>query len=403
MRLSTFQIHQQASQQLQSLGSQAAQTQEQISHGKRIVRPSDDPVGAARVVSIDQALVEREQFVQNIAAVDAQLAQEDTVLGQVVDIIHRVQELAIAAGSGVRTPEDQQLIATEIEARYGELMAMANTQTPAGQYLFSGFKGAVKPFQEATHGVSYQGDNGQRFVQIGRNQMVASNDTGSDVFMNVAAAAVRAEIMSVHSADVDTAEVKIVDQAAVNEFYPHQVVVEFDDSGSGLTFTARREADGRLLPGLENIPYTPGAPIKLDGMEVTLQGIPASGDVVVVGTTQRTSVFDIVKNLTRGLQDGDALGTDAVQGILDTAVKELSNALESVSLTRSKLGVRFSDLDTAQNLHEDFSLQLNSMKSAIKDLDFAEAVSDLAYQSFVLEAAQQSFVRINGLSLFNRL
>ena len=43
------------------------------------------------------------------------------------------------------------------------------------------------------------------------------------------------------------------------------------------------------------------------------------------------------------------------------------------------------------------------IKSKIEDLDFAEAVSDLAYESFVLEAAQQSFVRINGLSLFNRL
>ena len=67
------------------------------------------------------------------------------------------------------------------------------------------------------------------------------------------------------------------------------------------------------------------------------------------------------------------------------------------------LGARFNSLEAAKDLHNDVILQLDTLRSGIEDLDFAEAVSDLAFQSFVLEAAQQSFLRINRLSLFDRL
>ena len=89
--------------------------------------------------------------------------------------------------------------------------------------------------------------------------------------------------------------------------------------------------------------------------------------------------------------------------LIDDTIVGLNNATDVILRTRADIGARFNSLSAATSIHDDIMLQLESVRSSVEDLDFAEAVSDLAYQSFVLEAAQQSFLRINGLSLFNRL
>ena len=185
MRISTFQIHEQASQQIQTLGAQAAATQAKISNGKRLTQPGDDPVGAARLVSLKQAMGAREQYLKNADAADSALALEESVLKQVTELLHRVQELTLAAGSGVQTPEDRVFIASEVEARFEELIALANTKNASGQYIFSGFKSQKMPFQRSSEGVQYHGDEGQRRVDIERGQTVRMNDSGNKVFMAV--------------------------------------------------------------------------------------------------------------------------------------------------------------------------------------------------------------------------
>ncbi|MEE4284142.1 MAG: flagellar hook-associated protein FlgL [Pseudomonadales bacterium] len=407
MRVSSFQIHTQASEQLQTLGAQTALTQQQIGEGKKLVRPGDDPVGAARVIGIKQELGARDQFVRNTDAADVQLSLEESTLAQVTELIQRVQELTLQAGSGVQTQQDRAYIAAEISARFDELMSLANSRNSSGQYLFSGFKGAVEPFSSNGNEVVYQGDAGQRKVQIDRGQFVAINDSGEKLFMQVPIDAVGAGVASVSSETAGISDVRIVDRSLAETLFPDKVVIEFNspaDAGGVANYTVKRQSDQRPLEGLVNIPFDASVELSVSGVAFAIQGTPVEGDQFIIETTRQQSLFQTVKGIADGLVEVDAAtDPEAFRNLIDTTIAGLEGATDVMLEARADIGARFNSLTAAKNLHEDVSLQLQTVRSSIEDLDFAKAISDLAYQSFVLEAAQQSFVRINNLSLFNRL
>jgi flagellar hook-associated protein 3 FlgL len=411
MRISSFEIHRQASNQLQQLGADVARTQQQISSGKRIVDPSDDPVGAARAVELKQALGVRNQYLANANAADNALSLEDSILAQVSNLINRVQELTIQAGSGVQTQEDRGYIAAEIESRFAELVSLVNTRDSDGQYVFAGFKSDTVPFQVNGDSITYNGDSGQRGIQIDQGQVVSLNDPGDRIFMRVDSANVHASVKPVlvdpDSNNAAAGSVKVIDAALAEDFYPDRLVVEFrppEEAGGVPNYSVLRMSDQRPIEGLVNIPFASGAPIQSQGLAFTINGNPVEGDRFVIETTRQQGLLDTVRRIATGLNEVDAVSQpDEFRGLIDTTIEGLQNGLNNILEARAELGARLNTMDATRNLHEDVSLQLREVLSGIEDLDFAEAVSDLSYQSFILEAAQQSFVRINGLSLFNVL
>ena len=407
MRISSFQIHNQAASQIQTLANQAAQTQQQISSGKRLVTPSDDPIGAARVIGLNQEIRAREQYIKNAESADVQLALEDSVLSQVSELIHRVSELTLQAGSGIRTAEDREFLASEIEARFEELLTLANTRNAAGQFLFSGFKGQTPPFEKNGLEVQYLGDEGIREVQIDRNQYLQLSDSGQKIFMDIVAPNANVELVVDTAATAGLSGLTIVDQELVDEFYPEELVIEFRpeaEAGGVPNFTVSRASDGRPIDGLVNVVYTGKAEVTASGLSFRIDGVAQEGDKFVIATNNKQSLFDTVGSIAQGLKDVSAeTEPEAFQTLIDRTLAGLNAATSSISRTRADIGARFNSIESARSLHDDVNLQLQEVKSSVEDLDFAEAVSELSYQSFVLEAAQQSFLRIRDLSLFNRL
>lgn len=85
------------------------------------------------------------------------------------------------------------------------------------------------------------------------------------------------------------------------------------------------------------------------------------------------------------------------------SITEIDNALDNVLGTQSRIGSRLNTIDREEQVNASYSLQLETTRSSVRDLDVAQAASDLSRQSAVLEAAQLSFIKIQGLSLFNYL
>ena len=407
MRVSTYQVHTQAAQQLQTLGAQAAQTQSQIAEGRRLVSPSDDPIGAARVIRINQELAAREQFLQNADAAELQLGLSESVLSQMEDLLQRLQELTLQAGAGIQTAADRSFIAAEINGRFEELMSLANTRNSAGEYIFSGFKGGVQPFVQGDNGIEFLGDEGERQVEVNRGQLVSINDSGAEIFMKVPSRQIQVNLSASNSVDGELRNLTVTDQAAVAELFPDKLIVEFrpPSEAAGFTnYTVRRASDNRPLEGAINVPLLSNGSVEVSGLSFNISGSPQVGDSFVVETTDKKSIFATVQDLAAGLLEIDPT-VDAAKydSLINDSIVGLENATNGLLLARSSIGARFNTITASRDLHEDLSLQLKAVRSDIEDLDFSEAVSDLAYQSFVLEAAQQSFIRINGLSLFDRL
>jgi flagellar hook-associated protein 3 FlgL len=411
MRISTFEIHRHAASQLQALGAEVSRTQQQISSGKRIVDPSDDPVGAARAIELKQAIGVREQYLDNANAADNALSLEDTILAQITSVIHRVQELTIQSGSGVQTAADRQFLSSEIESRFEELVSLVNTRGADGQYVFAGFKSDTPPFEVNGDNVTYNGDHGQRQIQIDQGQMVKLNDSGGRLFMQVDSIKVNASainyLVEPENANASAVGVNVVDQDLVDAFHPDKLVVEFRplaEGGGVPNYTVIRQSDQRPVDGLVNIPFASGAPILSQGIAFKVSGEPTVGDRFVIETNQHQGLLNTVRQIASGLNNVDAIAQpDEFRSLIDDTIDGLNSALENVLEVRAELGARLNTTDAAKNLHQDLALQLQEMLSSVEDLDFAEAVSSLSYQSFILEAAQKSFVRINGLSLFNFL
>jgi flagellar hook-associated protein 3 FlgL len=163
-----------------------SKTQIQIATGRRIVSPSDDPVGTTQIFPLNEVIEKTRQFLKNSDAAESRLSLEEKNLSSVSDILIRVNELAVQGNSDTINAQGRNAIAQELRQHLQALMGVANTKDVNGEYLFAGHAVTTQPFVEATAGTfPYQGDSGQRSVQIGESRLVAVGDPGDDVFMNV--------------------------------------------------------------------------------------------------------------------------------------------------------------------------------------------------------------------------
>lgn len=165
--------------------SRLQQTQMQLSAGKKILTPSDDPAAAARIIDLNQGIKQTEQYQININTARHRLTMEEGALQGATDILQRINELGIQGLNGTYSQNARIAIAVEMEGLNQQLVGLANTRNANGEYLFSGFKSATQPFSKDTGNVGayvYSGDTNSRLIQIDSDRQVADGDPGSNVF-----------------------------------------------------------------------------------------------------------------------------------------------------------------------------------------------------------------------------
>ncbi|MDD5578851.1 MAG: flagellar hook-associated protein FlgL [Methylobacter sp.] len=163
--------------------SKLSELQMQLSAQKKILKPSDDPAGAARIIDLNQGIKQTEQYQSNINTASQRLSLEDGVLQDAVDAIQRVKELGIQGLNDTNSQSDRAAIATELDGLSQHLLGLANTKNANGEYLFSGFKSNTQPFNQiAGGGYNYAGDLNQRAIQIGTDRQISDGDAGVTIF-----------------------------------------------------------------------------------------------------------------------------------------------------------------------------------------------------------------------------
>lgn len=186
MRLSTAQIFQQGVNSMLNKQTELAKTQQQLSTGKRILAPSDDPAAATRILDLNQVIETTSQYQRNADYAETRLAMEESVLTEVGDVLQRVRELSVRANNATSSASDRQSMAAEVRINIESLVYLTNSTDANGEYLFSGFKTNTEPFADNGAGnFTYAGDQGQRSLQIGAKRQVSVGDSGADVFMKV--------------------------------------------------------------------------------------------------------------------------------------------------------------------------------------------------------------------------
>lgn len=186
MRISTNTIYDSGVATMQQQTARVLQTQQQIASGRRILTPADDPVAAARVLEVSQSQSINQQYGVNNGAASDGIGLEESTLGSITALLQNVRETSVNAGNPTLGSSDRATLANALRGNYQELLGLANSTDGSGQYLFSGYQGGVRPFSESAPGVvAYNGDQGQRLIQVSASRQIAVSDAGVDVFQRV--------------------------------------------------------------------------------------------------------------------------------------------------------------------------------------------------------------------------
>lgn len=154
--------------------------QNQLSSGRKIAKPSDDPVVAVRGMAYRSALVEIEQFKRNVDEGLTWLETTDKALDEATNLLQRARELLVRGLNGAMTAEDRAAMAKEIAQIKEQLGNVANTAV-AGRYIFAGTDTKNPPYDAQTG--TWVNQNGQDIlVEIGKGIYLPINVLGKDVF-----------------------------------------------------------------------------------------------------------------------------------------------------------------------------------------------------------------------------
>jgi flagellar hook-associated protein 3 FlgL len=182
MRVSTQILFESGAARIGELQSGLLKTQQQIATGHRILTPADDPVGAARALEVTQSQALNTQYGVNRMHAKNSLGEVEGVLSSVTALLQDVKATVIAAGNGSLSDIERGFQATELSGRFQELLGLANTRDAMGDYLFSGFQANTPAFVQTATGALYQGDLGQRLVQVDATRQMAASSPGQTVF-----------------------------------------------------------------------------------------------------------------------------------------------------------------------------------------------------------------------------
>jgi flagellar hook-associated protein 3 FlgL len=399
MRIATNTIYSAALTRLSTLQEGVVKTQNQISSGKRILTPSDDPIGAARVLDLSQGQAINAQFAANRQNIGNSLSSEETVLQNTTSLLQDVKTLSISAGDGAISNVDRKSIALELRSRFDQLVGQANTVDGTGNYLFAGFQAGTPPFSTTSNGVQYNGDQGQRFVQVGTSRQIAQSDPGDAVFTNIPATKLSASAASTANTGTGTVTPVLVTDGSQVTGHDYNINI----TGGGTTYDVIDVTLGTTVSVAA--PYTSGAPIVFDGQQLKVSGAPATGDSFTVRPAKSQSIFKTIGDLITALETPASTPVEKANLTysLSVANGNLDNALDTVLAVRSSVGTRLKEIDSLNTYGDDRNIQYASAIENIQGLDYAKSISDFTQQNTTLEAAQKTFVKISGLSLFSLL
>ena len=181
-RMSSNQIHMGSLEVILDAQAKLQRTQEEMASGKRLLKPSDDPVATAQIMQIRTELSRIETLQTNINSVSRELAMVETNLSGIENILMRARELAVRGSNDSLSSQDKALIATEIDALREQLISMANTKGTNGEYIYSGNAVNTAPYTDDAVTPVYGGDDELRAVNIAPGLTLESRVTGTEVF-----------------------------------------------------------------------------------------------------------------------------------------------------------------------------------------------------------------------------
>ncbi len=398
MRIATIQTYQQGIEAFSRQQSKLATLQQQISTGVRLTKPSDDPAASSRVLELQQSLSLTMQYQVNISTAETQIKYSEGAMNSVENVAHRLRELAIQGNNFGLDSIARGAIGAELEQILEELVSIGNTRDANGDFLFAGYQNINEPFSMNLTGsinhVTYNGDEGQRFLQISESRQIAIDNPGSEIFLRLPSTTALNEVGApTNTGNGIIAPANVVDASI---YTPGNYEIRFTAPGVYDVFDVT--AGANIVTGAT---YVDSADISFQGIRTSITGVPAAGDVFTVSPGQFKDIFESVQVFINTMNE--VTTSTQREANMNGFLTDLDVFLDRILDLHTTVGGRLNALEGQKETNEANIINTQSAISSLRDTDLADAVSQLTLEQTTLDAAQAVFARITSSSLFNFL
>jgi flagellar hook-associated protein 3 FlgL len=444
MRIATSTLYAQQTKAIDDQTALYAQLGQQLSSGKKLTQPSDDPGQIAQDLNLHATIDATTQQSTNVQNAVSELTTTDSALSSLTSVLQSARQLAIQGSSDTLTAQQRTALGSQIDQLLQQAIAVGNTAY-GGRYVFAGSAKTINPpVQQQGNPVSsvqFQGNeqsqgqlvyNGQSFA-LSTTFQAAFNYQSADGSPDVFQTLITLRNTLVNGTAVDQSAAAI-NQAGAVVYGPQGspsspapttigtpnafAVTPVPDSTGNYSITINGSVNG--VQGVSTITMPAGTAID-DGTPASLVGrINAVSATTGVTASFNAKTQKIVLSGSGSFYVSDASSpgatntgnltkvlnlspqADFVQNV-STQLGDVDNALNGVLNARSVVGARIQALGTIQSqLQTDLTDNKNS-ESGIEDVDVALAVTQLSQTQTALQAAYSTTTKLESKTLFDYL
>lgn len=402
MRITTKELNRNMLHVINQRYSDLADLQEQLATGKRLRRPSDDPVDVSNDLQLKTRQRELLQHKKNIEDSISYMSITETSMDSTNTLLQRVRELSIQASSDTLSTKERVYLNKEVEQLTRQLVALINTQYK-GDYVFGGQQTKLPPIlMENSQADTLEDYDALRMAYfnaggfpVGSTVQIFSGTTGN-VITNILPGTFSLSVGGTdyventdYTIDYGAGTITIQNPALALDVTPG--MPGYDINGVKMTFenlSRGRDIFGQIVSNRgiveRDIESGISMPINIGMDEMTTD--PATG----------VSLFDTLVRFGQSLIQNDQPG-------ISNAIDEIDSVFTTVLGAQSKNGSRMNRLQTTLERNENQFTQITSLQSELEDAEMAETVSKFMLTQNVYNAALQTTAKIIQPSLVNFL
>lgn len=403
--------------------------QNQLSTGKEISRPSDDPYKASRIVKMYADISSNEQYNDNITDVTNFLDVTDTSITQISNLYSRVRELLVSAGNAAYGSEQMKSIQDEMKVKVDQLAQLLNTNFD-GKYVFGGTKVDSKPVTVVDGKIQYADADGKAIAvyknsdgnfttsKYTDNTLKTLGDAGSTSGKSVEDE-LNEELAGLGTSDTDrkseiesmldgskkiyktkdgkytTSENQENTQVSIGSIDKNEInneISKIDTDNDGvaddLANTDRLKELNQIKNGL--ISYNQiDADMKIEISQGVIIDYNKTASEILEFTdpedpTRAINVADLFNNIIGNLNSED--GKEALTG---ENLADLDKAISNLLTKSSEVGAMQNRMESAANQNETENENLTTILSSVEDIDFTEKMIDFSTLMTVYKASLQ--------------
>ena len=373
MRITQMMLTQRNLQHISQNYNRLGELQDQLNTGKKITRPSQDPVVAMKGIRYRSEVVEIEQFQRNLSEGFNWLENADEALSKSGQVIHRVRELMTEAANDSYDDDERKNIAKEIEQLKDHIYTLANTKV-GDKYIFNGTATADRPVN--LHKVDLD------FTKF-QNDLVAGTIDPNEYTVSFKGKTYQYQETNVDTAIFVSGGEKIKIDTANNEiFHEYESQLPYKN---GQSVTVNEEITSNdIVISHESAVSTNKKDVKIEVMN----GIEVPINVQPQGAFS-LDLFGGLASIKKMLLNPETKGEE-----ISEALGSMDQLLDNITLTRAEIGSRVNRLEMVENRLMSQEVMANKIVSDNEDIDMEKVITELKTQESVHRASLAAGARI---------